>query len=101
MSTEYRAGGLPTVNQDDYPGLQTFWNNVWQLNHGSADVVVARAYGATPEEVNSRAKHIASGFASLADAQAEIARLRGALEEINRTTFDDDANRIAHGALQK
>ena len=36
-----------------------------------------------------------------ADAQAEIARLRGALEEINRTTFDDDANRIAHGALQK
>ena len=38
---------------------------------------------------------------SLADAQAEIARLRGALEEINRTTFDDDANRIAHGALQK
>ena len=37
----------------------------------------------------------------LADAQAEIARLRGALEEINRTTFDDDANRIAHSALQK
>ena len=36
-----------------------------------------------------------------ADAQAEIARLRGALEEINRTTFDDDANRIAHSALQK
>ena len=39
--------------------------------------------------------------AELADAQAEIARLRGALEEINRTTFDDDANRIAHSALQK
>ena len=39
--------------------------------------------------------------ADLADAQAEIARLRGALEEINRTTFDDDANRIAHSALQK
>ena len=37
--------------------------------------------------------------ASLADAQAEIARLRGALEEINRITFDDDANRIAHLAL--
>ena len=36
-----------------------------------------------------------------ADAQVEIARLRGALEEINRTTFDDDANRIAHSALQK
>lgn len=42
-----------------------------------------------------------SGVRELADAQAEIARLRGALEEINRTTFDDDANRIAHGALQK
>ena len=40
-------------------------------------------------------------LAAHADAQAEIARLRGALEEINRTTFDDDANRIAHGALQK
>ena len=39
--------------------------------------------------------------AQVADAQAEIARLRGALEEINRTTFDDDANRIAHSALQK
>ena len=36
-----------------------------------------------------------------AGAQAEIARLRGALEEINRTTFDDDANRTAHSALQK
>ena len=42
-----------------------------------------------------------SGLQELADAQAEIARLRGALEEINRTTFDDDANRIAHSALQK
>ena len=40
-------------------------------------------------------------LAAHADAQAEIARLRSALEEINRTTFDDDANRIAHGALQK
>lgn len=39
--------------------------------------------------------------AERADAQAEIARLRGALEEINRTTFDDDANRIAHSTLQK
>ena len=42
-----------------------------------------------------------SGVRELADAQAEIARLRGALEEINRITFDDDANRIAHSALQK
>lgn len=40
-------------------------------------------------------------YAAPVDATAEIARLRGALEEINRTTFDDDANRIAHGALQK
>ena len=39
--------------------------------------------------------------ATPADAQAEIARLRRALEEINRTTFDDDANRIAHSALLK
>ena len=40
-----------------------------------------------------------SGVRELADAQAEIARLRGALEEINRITFDDDANLIAHLAL--
>ena len=40
-------------------------------------------------------------YVRFADAQAEIARLRGALEEINRATFDDDANRIAHSALQK
>ena len=39
--------------------------------------------------------------ADLAAAQEEAARLRAALEEINRTTFDDDANRIAHSALQK
>ena len=51
---------------------------------------------ATDAETLIRQQH-----ASLADAQAEIARLRGALEEINRTTFDDDANRIAHSALQK
>ena len=38
-------------------------------------------------------------YAAPVDATAEIARLRGALEEINRITFDDDANRIAHLAL--
>ena len=54
-------------------------------------------YAASDGEWVTYADHAAS----LADAQAEIARLRGALEEINRTTFDDDANRIAHGALQK
>lgn len=54
-------------------------------------------YAASDGEWVTYADHAAS----LADAQAEIARLRGALEEINRTTFDDDANRIAHSALQK
>ena len=54
-------------------------------------------YAASDGEWVTYADHAAS----LADAQAEIARLRGALEEINRTTFDDDANRIAHSVLQK
>lgn len=74
---------------------------------GSGETVafsVTRAKRGALSKVISDAEAVAAALnssASLADAQAEIARLRGALEEINRTTFDDDANRIAHSALQK
>ena len=71
---------------------------------------VMRLAGKTRREVSNAcisanetialANVIARSDADLAAAQAEIARLRGALEEINRTTFDDDANRIAHSALK-
>ena len=83
------CGGTETHIADD---LVVFWGAC--LNCGATSSVSSYESGAA-EAWNRRSD------ASLADAQAEIARLRGALEEINRTTFDDDANRIAHSALQK
>lgn len=85
----------------------TYWDKLkefqpysFMLNSSGGVVRVADSTGAWLERHKVQ-ELVDSADASLADAQAEIARLRGALEEINRTTFDDDANRIAHGALQK
>ena len=85
----------------------TYWDKLkefqpysFMLNSSGGVVRVADSTGAWLERHKVQ-ELVDSADASLADAQAEIARLRGALEEINRTTFDDDANRIAHSALQK
>ena len=77
----------------------TYWDKLKELQPYSF-MRVADSTGAWLERHKVQ-ELVDSADASLADAQAEIARLRDALEEINRTTFDDDANRIAHSALQK
>lgn len=50
-----KAGNLPTLNQDPYPSLGAWWNQVWD-----GDILVARAYGDTPEEARQRAHYIAN-----------------------------------------
>ncbi|EPK4609761.1 DUF551 domain-containing protein [Citrobacter freundii] len=60
---EIRVGRLPTMNQDDYPGLGEWWV---QLRIGEdSDEVLARVYGATPREANNRAEALACRTAML------------------------------------
>lgn len=60
---EIRVGRLPTMNQDDYPGLGDWWV---QLRIGEdSDEVLARVYGATPQEANNRAESLACCAAML------------------------------------
>lgn len=65
---EIRVGRLPTMNQDDYPGLGDWWV---QLRIGEdSDEVLARVYGATPQEANNRAEALACRAAMLQTAPA-------------------------------
>ncbi|HDZ0760515.1 TPA: hypothetical protein RRT58_000375 [Klebsiella pneumoniae] len=67
---EIRVGRLPTMNQDDYPGLGDWWV---QLRIGEdSDEVLARVYGATPQEANNRAEALACRAAMLAAAPQEV-----------------------------
>ncbi|HIC2046393.1 TPA: hypothetical protein ACW0SH_001929 [Klebsiella pneumoniae] len=67
---EIRVGSLPTMNQDDYPGLGDWWV---QLRIGEdSDEVLARVYGATPQEANNRAEALACRAAMLAAAPQEV-----------------------------
>lgn len=60
---EIRVGRLPTMNQDEYPGLGDWWV---QLRIGEdSEEVLARVYGATPQEANNRAEVLASRAAML------------------------------------
>ncbi|HBY9732266.1 DUF551 domain-containing protein [Klebsiella pneumoniae] len=64
---EIRVGRLPTMNQDDYPGLGDWWV---QLRIGEdSDEVLARVYGATPQEANNRAESLACRAAMLQELQ--------------------------------
>ncbi|QFH71485.1 hypothetical protein FR762_17970 [Enterobacter sp. E76] len=67
---EIRVGRLPTMNQDEYPGLGDWWV---QLRIGEDyDEVLARVYGATPQEASTRAEALANLAATAAPAvQAE------------------------------
>lgn len=49
------VGNLPTANQDAYPALGAWWVQLWD-----GDDVIARVYGATPEEAHSRAVMLAA-----------------------------------------
>lgn len=52
-----RVGRLPTMNQDEYPGLSGWWV---QLRIGEdGEEVLARVYGNTPEQAHSRATALA------------------------------------------
>ena len=63
---EIRVGRLPTMNQDEYPGLGDWWV---QLRIGEdSEEVLARVYGATPQEANNRAEALACRAATLAAA---------------------------------
>lgn len=65
---EIRVGRLPTMNQDEYPGLGDWWV---QLRIGEDyDEVLARVYGATPQEANNRAEALACRAAMLNAAPA-------------------------------
>lgn len=49
------VGNLPTANQDAYPALGAWWVQLWD-----GDDVIARVYGATPEEAHGRAVMLAA-----------------------------------------
>ncbi len=67
---EIRVGRLPTMNQDDYPGLGDWWV---QLRIGEdSDEVLARVYGATPQEANSRAEALACRAAMLQTGNSPV-----------------------------
>jgi len=54
---EIRVGRLATMNQDEYPGLGDWWV---QLRIGEdSEEVLARVYGATPQEAKNRAEALA------------------------------------------
>jgi hypothetical protein len=55
-------GRLPTINQDDYPGLGDWWI---QIRLGpSCDEVLARVYGDSPEQAHERAQAICDALAA-------------------------------------
>lgn len=63
---QIRVGRLPTMNQDDYPGLGD-WCVQLRIGEDSEEVL-ARVYGATPQEANNRAEALACRAAMLNQA---------------------------------
>lgn len=55
----YKAGGLVSLTQDDYPGLGKYFVQIWSYGTGpSGDEVVARVYGETPERAREKAEQL-------------------------------------------
>jgi len=54
---DIRVGRLPTMNQDEYPGLGDWWVQL-RIGEDSGEVL-ARVYGATPQEAKNRAEALA------------------------------------------
>lgn len=50
-----RVGNLPTMSQEEYPGLGDWWVQLW-----AGDEVLARVYGSTPQQAKARATALAS-----------------------------------------
>jgi hypothetical protein len=61
-----KVGNLPTYNRDDYPGLGMWWVQLWAVESDDKQPgkVVARAYGATPQEARQIAERLAAGFSA-------------------------------------
>lgn len=80
---EIRVGRLPTMNQEEYPGLGDWWV---QLRIGeNHDEILARVYGATPEEAMARARALT---APPAPAVPGIEELRLTFERSERESHD-------------
>lgn len=75
---EIRVGRLATMNQDEYPSLGDWWV---QLRIGKDyNDVLARVYGATPQEAHNRAEALARRSAPQPVAVPEV--LLSAMEEV-------------------
>lgn len=56
---EVHVGRLPTMNQDPYPSLGSWWVQLWD-GRGDDAKVVARVYGDSPEQAMARAEAMAA-----------------------------------------
>jgi len=60
-----QVGNLPTLNQDEYPGLGDWFVQLW--NADNLDLVVARVYGNNPFEEMDKANLIAGKINGLGE----------------------------------
>lgn len=100
-----RVGRLPTMNQDEYPGLSGWWV---QLRIGEdGEEVLARVYGNTPEQAHSRATALAGQpgqaltqqtlddvMAGIPARDAEIEALRKEIETLRAQQDTDRMNAL-------
>ncbi len=109
-----RVGRLPTMNQDEYPGLSGWWV---QLRIGEdGEEVLARVYGNTPEQAHSRATALAGQpgqaltqqtlddvMAGIPARDAEIAALRKEIESFRAAQAQPEttAERFIQAAIDR
>ncbi|WP_426880380.1 DUF551 domain-containing protein [Serratia bockelmannii] len=90
---EIRVGRLPTMNQEEYPGLGDWWV---QLRIGaSGDEILARVYGATPDEAVARARALTAPPAPAVPDKATPGNIEILASGYSNGTFqldDDEAN---------
>lgn len=105
-----RVGRLPTINQDEYPGLSGWWV---QLRIGEdGEEVLARVYGNTPEQAHSRATALAGQpsqaltqqtlddvMAGIPARDAEIEALRKEIETLRAKQPVSCADGLADGEI--
>lgn len=81
------VGRLPTMNQDEYPGLGDWWV---QLRVGKdKNEVLARVYGNSPEQAHSRAAALAAPAQAVAVPADAVAAALIRLDAIYQAEADD------------